>query len=194
MTPYKTFEQLVSEAQQQSTKKQGAQVLIGISGFGGSGKSTLAKKLQEALGKAEVVSIDDFAVDHLSHRSPDWEGLDFARFKKEVLTPALLEKPVRYGVYDWKEDRVTSTRSVEPTSFLILEGCGIFQPPLMSYDFAVWVDYPLEEATKRGLARDRAQGATWDDNWWNIWMPNERDFFAKYRPDLLADFKIKPGI
>jgi uridine kinase len=171
------------------SQPHGRPLIIAISGFGGSGKSTLANQLKEKLGAAAAISIDAFVTDHLSERSADWNGFDFDRFQEEVLKPAHDGQPITYGVYDWKKNSISHTETVEQAKFLILEGCGIIQPRLLEYyDFSIWIDMPLDEATQRGIERDRSQGAFWDENWHTIWMPNDRDFFEKYHPDTLADF------
>ena len=171
----------------------GHQTVVAISGFGGSGKSTLASKIKSAFSNADIISIDSFVVNKLSKRSENWDGFDFGRFMREVLEPASHEEPISYGVYDWKEDAVITFKSVAPKDVLIVEGCGIFQPNLMPYyDYSIWVDVLLGEATRRGIARDRSQGTNWDDKWLTIWQPNEEDFFKKYQPDKQADFIFRP--
>lgn len=167
--------------------------IVAVSGFGGAGKSVLTVKLKAVLDDAEIISIDAFVVDHLSRRSEDWEGFDRERLLKEVLVPAKKKQTIHYGIYNWEINTVMETKTIQPTTFLIVEGCSIFHPDLMSYyDYSIWIDVPLEEATRRGIQRDRMQGADWDDNWHSIWMPNENDFFAKYRPDMKADFIYHP--
>ncbi|HSE29353.1 MAG TPA: hypothetical protein VLA77_02085 [Candidatus Saccharimonadales bacterium] len=67
----------------------------------------------------------------------------------------------------------------------------MFHPDILRfYGYKIWVDCPLEVATKRGMSRDISIANNHDWLWLNIWMPNERDFMAKYRPDLAADIKF----
>jgi uridine kinase len=67
----------------------------------------------------------------------------------------------------------------------------MLHPDLLKfYDFKIWVDCPLDIATQRGIKRDQEWGNDHDDLWLNIWMPNERDFMTKHRPDLAADTKV----
>lgn len=163
-------------------------LIIAISGFGGSGKSTLAVKLKEQLDDAEIIAADDFIISRCKERTADWNSYDRPRLQKQVLEPALRGEPIRYQVYDWKNDRLGEWRTTSKSKYLIIEGLSILHPDLRKYyDFKIWVDCPLEIATQRGIRRDREWGNDHDDLWLNIWMPNELDFMAKYRPDLAAD-------
>lgn len=183
------FDLLLASLQAQALGAKKSPFIVAISGFGGSGKSTLAAKLAEALGSAEVISIDAFVVNHLRGRSAEWADFDRERFREEVLVPAQQGQPITYGIYNWQADAVDQQRVVPKAKFLIVEGCSLFHPALVPfYDFSVWVDVELEEAARRGIARDRAQGADWDDRWLEVWMPNERDFFEKYQPKTMAGF------
>jgi uridine kinase len=187
---------LINAIQAKTKTSDAKPFVIAISGFGGSGKSTLASQLQQSLSDADIISIDAFVTNHLSQRSADWEGFDRARFRDEVLIPSTTGKPVCYGVYDWQENAITHHKTLKSAPFLILEGCSILHPSLMGYySFSIWVDVPLEDATQRGMARDRNQGAdaAWLQKWQNVWMPNERDFFEKYRPADHVDFIYKPA-
>ncbi len=163
-------------------------LVITISGFGGAGKSTLAAQLKEQLGDAEIVPADDFIVGRAQERSTDWNCYDRQRLQKQVLEPASHGKSISYQVYDWENDRLGEWRTVSTSKYLIVEGLSIFHPDLLRfYDFKIWVDCPLKVATKRGMSRDISKANNHDAMWLNIWMPNERDFMAKYRPDLAAD-------
>lgn len=157
-------------------------VLITVSGFGGSGKSTLSQKLKENLKEAEIISIDDFIIDRLSQRSDDWLGFDRERFRTQILKPAVNGFPFVWDEYNWKENKIIGKKKIDILpKYLILEGCSLLHPNLMSYyDFAIWIDMPLKKATERGAARDRSWGLDHDDLWKKLWMANELDFFNKY--------------
>lgn len=178
----------------------GRPALVALSGFGGAGKSTLAPQIKAKVGDAEVITIDDFVSEKLCERSEDWSGFDRERFRRQVLEPARNGESVRYGVYDFGQKQMIEWRSVPSSKYLILEGCSILHPDLMSYyDFSVWIDCPLAAATERGIKRDRAQrdqaqGAHNEELWRAVWMPNEQDFFAKYQPDHLAASVYREGL
>ncbi len=165
-------------------------LIIGISGFGGSGKSTLAENLRHHL-KSTVVAVDHFAMGSLLERDAEWSCYDRDRMKKQVLQPAKKGKPVSYEVYDWLEETLGPKTDVPSSSSdtVIVEGVGIFHPDLRPYfDFAIWVDCPLDVAVQRGIKRSRAWGYDHDEKWVEVWMPNERDFFEKYHPNQFVDF------
>lgn len=164
--------------------------IIAISGFGGSGKSTLSQELQNELGDAEIISIDAFIVDRLQKRSTDWEGFDRERFRVQVLEPVIHGEEINYDEYNWKENKIIGKKTIgHLPKYLIVEGCSILHPDLLKYyDFSIWIDYPLDLATQRGLKRDQEWGANHDDFWLNLWKPNEEDFFNKYHPDKMASY------
>ena len=177
----------------------GRPALIALSGFGGAGKTTLAQQIKATIRDAEIISIDDFVSDKLCERSEDWSGFDRERFRRQVLEPARSGKSVRYEVYDFDQKQTSSWRSVAPSKYLLLEGCSILHPDLMPYyNLSIWIDCPLAVATERGICRDRAlrdqaqsvyhDELYYEQLWHTVWMPNEQNFFTRYRPDHLAAY------
>jgi predicted kinase len=166
-------------------------LIIAISGFGGSGKTTLANTLKSQLSGAQIVSIDSFST-HEWRRNADWDNFDRQRFVRDVLAPAHDNKfPLQFVHKPWPGNP-EETIAIPKTNCLVVEGCSIFHPDLLRYyDLKIWMDCPLELATERAMWRDRYIHENEQDYYWlNIWMPNERDFLAKYHPDELADIKL----
>lgn len=170
-------------------------VIIGISGFGGAGKSTLANLLKQQLGGAEVVPIDDFIIGPKDQRSSDWATFDRPRLIAEILEVARPNKVIKYMQYQsgvWANNLKGKPREIKPSRYLIVEGCSVIHPILTKYyDLSVWVDVPLDVATAQAKARDSSQTNNQDKLWDEVWNPNDLDYFNQFRPDWLADVKLR---
>jgi uridine kinase len=167
--------------------------IVAISGFGGAGKSTAAHKLAE-LFDAPVVGIDQFMKDRTREDYSHWEGMDFARFEKEVLLPFTKgENPIHYGHWDHGANNIIKSVEVPHKGILIVEGVGIFRPELIKYfNYKIWIDCPQEEANSRGKKRDReVHKNPQDKNWDGLWKRNDAEYFNTYRPQELADYVLR---
>jgi uridine kinase len=74
---------------------------------------------------------------------------------------------------------------------VIIDGVVLLRPEVMPFfDIAVWINCPLNIATERGKARDRAEGADEDHikRWDREWTPKEEMYAATYHPEKLASF------
>lgn len=167
--------------------------VIGLSGFGGSGKSTVAAKLAEALEEAATISTDDFMLKNYKERSGNWACIDRQRLVMQVLRPAENGTELNYQVYDWATGRLGEARRIVGRN-IIVEGIGIIHPQVIPYfDFSIWLDVDLPAAVQRGMRRDKEiLGVDNDSLWQKVWMPNDQEYFDKYRPDRLADCIYRP--
>jgi len=170
----------------------GRPALIGICGFSGSGKSTLALALAAALPETAVVESDVFWVPENNRLSEDWSSIDRARLYSEVLEPLREGRTATYRPYDWETERLAAPLTIPPCRRLIVEGIGIFHPDLADlFDLRIWVDAPFDEAMASGMRRDReVYGLDNAAEWRDVWIPNERAYFERFRPDRMADLAI----
>lgn len=172
-----------------SSVKSRSPVLIGIEVFGGSGKTTIASQLEEVLGSAYVVNIDDFIVkEKLTKPSWDKGGFDRERLERHVLLPARNGQPVSYQQLIWQTNILSEPKVVPKVDYLIIEGISCYHPDIAHYyDYKIWVDVPIEVAKERGHARD---GSNENAQHWDLWAENDLRYQEKYHPEQHADFVI----
>lgn len=151
-----------------------ARPIVLLDGGSGAGKSTLATALAVRL-EAELVRLDDIY--------PGWDGL-------EAGSEAVYREIVplsRWRRWDWEAGRPAESRSIDPSRPLIVEGCGALSRRGRSLaTFGIWLELDAPERRRRAIARD---GQTYLP-YWDRWARQEAEFFARERPDLLADMRI----
>ena len=168
--------------------------VVALAGFGGAGKSTVANKLAKALGEAVVIPLDEFITNRLAGRSTDWDGFDLVRLEEQVLKPIQEgNETIKYGIYDWSQNKIIDTKNLQIPKYIIIEGCGLIREQLNKYfNLSVWIDLPLEVASERGNIRDREEYKIDNDQFWKEkWTPNDKDYFEKYQPAKNADFLLR---
>lgn len=169
-------------------------VAVGISGFGGSGKSSLANALASMLDGAVRVRGDDFLDPVRSHtRSSDWDGVDRLRLAQEVLVPFREGRPSTYRPFDWSSRSLGNPRPLPEGSVLFVDLIGLFHPDVEdALDVTIWCDLDLATATSWGKARDARLGRDHSRLWDEVWVPNERDFVQRFKPQERADIRVRP--
>ncbi len=168
--------------------------IVGISGFGGAGKTYIANLISKEIGECNVVSIDSFSSKFGWKRDSEWSNFDRAKLVEKVIKPAKANKwPISYESITWPESYTMNLMKINKKKILIIEGCSIFHLDMKdNFDLKIWIKSSLNGASENGKERDVKKnndkniGKLWD----NIFMPNERDFYNKYKPDKAADLII----
>jgi len=144
-----------------------------IDGGAASGKTTLAGELAYAL-KAVHVCMDDFY--------PGWGGLEVgsAMVRGSVLDA---DNP-GWRRWDWKKHTAAEFHRVNPRKPLVIEGSGALSAANRELGtFGIWIR--LDEETR--LERKKGRDGRIDLEQWERWGMQEARFFARERPDRLAD-------
>ena len=168
-------------------------VVVGVSGFGGSGKSTLARELVARVPQSARIRGDDFLDPARSHRrSDDWNGVERARLRREVLDPFRAGEPSAFRRYDWSAGTLGTPEPVPTARVLIVDAVGLLHPELEgALDLTIWVDVDIETATARGKLRDRTHRSDHDALWDEVWVPTELAFAARFDPRARADYLVE---
>lgn len=164
-------------------------IVVGISGFAGSGKSTLVRNLMRLDPSMVRMRGDDFLEPSRSHaRSADWDGVDRVRLVDTVLLPFREQRGCTFRRFDWTTRALGEAELVPSGDILLVDLIGLFHPEALPVlDISVWVDVPLDIAKERGMQRDTALGRNHRRLWNEVWIPNEIDFDANFRPKAHAD-------
>ena len=89
-----------------------------------------------------------------------------------------------YRRWDWKRNVSAEFHRVNAKRDIVVEGSGCLSRSNRELaTFAVWVRLDQVERKRRAIARD---GATYHEHW-DRWAVQEQTFFARERPDTLAD-------
>jgi uridine kinase len=170
-----------------------AVVVVAISGHGGSGKSTLADRLAHQFGIAEnqIVRTDGLHAKNYMQAKDIFEHHDWKTIM-DVLSHARTDKRLKYLKRNDKE--VESMIDVPRPRVVIFEGIRLLRPEIMPYvDVSVWIDCPIDLATKRATERNRQQGdseaeiALWDTKW----GPESKRYVEQVSPHKIASFIYK---
>ena len=164
-------------------------VVVAIAGFGGAGKSTLADRLADRfqIDARQVVRTDSFY-----STTPHGRGLfditDWTLLRR-LLSEARSSARLAYVGRNYSGDPVPVDEAMP--GVLLVEGLRLLRADVLPfYDVAVWIDWPLEQATRRAKERNLAQGESeyelglWD----TLWAPLDARYLAEYEPPRLAMF------
>lgn len=151
-------------------------VVVLIDGGAAAGKTTLAAELAYGLG-AQHVCMDDFY--------PGWGGLEVG---SAIVRGSVLDsvKP-GWHRWDWKKHRAAEFHRVNPRRGIVIEGSGALSAANRELaTFGIWIGLDPENRLRRKRGRDGEV----DIQQWDRWAMQESRFFARERPDLLADAVI----
>ena len=150
--------QIIAFAQQQCTDFP---LLIAIDGHSAAGKSTFARQLAQALPDTQIIHTDDFyrPMDETERFALDAEGgyqvyYDWQRLEGDVLKPLAAKKCARFQRYNWHKNRLGAWQTVEPSDYVIVEGCYAARPELKHYyAIIVLMDISIDERDRRQRER-----------------------------------------
>jgi uridine kinase len=156
-----------------SAKDQGAgRIVVLIDGHSGAGKTTLATELAYAL-KAQHVALDAFY--------PGWGGLEVG---SAMVKGVLGDDNPGYRRWDWKRNQAAEFHKVNAKRDIVVEGSGCLSRSNRELaTFGVWIRLDQIERKRRAINRD---GPSYHEHW-DRWAGQEQAFFARERPDTLAD-------
>ncbi len=182
------YDELVKQINKLLNEKE--LVIIAISGHGGSGKSTLADKLANDYGVSQdqIVRTDNMYAKNHNQTVGIFELHDWSAII-DLLASIRRSNRLSYlsRSYEGKENKV----DVKGPHLVILEGIRLIRPEILPYiDLSVWIDYPLELATKRAKDRNRQQNDSEDEIalWDTKWVPEAKQYQTEVHPEKIADF------
>ncbi|MCU1569695.1 MAG: ATP-binding protein [Naasia sp.] len=165
--------EMLGELERRARASAGRPVVL-VDGGSGSGKTTVGAALAAALG-ATLVRLDDMY--------PGWDGLQQA---SSAVAAVVLARH-RVPRWDWTSNRPKDVLTVDPRRPLVVEGSGSLSAANRAMaTFGIWIDLAEDERKRRALQRDGEAYALH----WERWAAQERAFFARERPDLLADVRV----
>jgi hypothetical protein len=149
--------------------------VLAVDGRSASGKSTIANLLHRSVPASAVVHTDDVAWHHSFF---DWSDL----LVEGILKPLRNGQAVSYRPPGWhKRGRPGAIEVAAGHDLVVVEGVGASRTELVPWiDHALWVQSDLEEAERRGIARDGGNEEA--RNFWYEWAAQEFDFLQRQRP------------
>jgi uridine kinase len=146
-------------------------LVIAVDGHSGGGKSTFARALAAELDAA-LLSTDDFA---WWHSLFDWPELLIAH----GLQPLLAGQSLDYRPDAWIDHGREGSITASARDVIIIEGVGAAQTVMRgAIDVIVWVQSDVDEAERRGIARDLAERPDPAEakRFWDEWQAAEVPF------------------
>lgn len=153
--------------------------IIAVDGRSGGGKSTLASQLHKHLAHSTLIHTDDVAWHHSYF---GWSEL----LIDGVLRPVRAHQPVAYRPPAWESRGRPGSIAIEADcKVVIIEGVGASRLEVWPWLTAsIWIQSDMDEAERRGIARDG--GTDEARRFWMEWIREENEFMAVQQPWLRA--------
>jgi uridine kinase len=176
-----TWREVITAVQRLAEQHLDRTVFVGIDGFGATGKSSLADAIADAVPRAVVVAVDDFA----DPQVPEW---DWGRFENEFALPLRKGRPAQYQVGRWNSGITGVQRSVSVGAVVVVEGVSSTRREVnLPWDLTVWVTAARDVRVRRALERDGPGLLT---VWVRQWMPTEEAYAAREHPQDRVDLVV----
>jgi hypothetical protein len=135
----------------------------------------VAALLHRSVAASAIIHTDDVAWHHSFF---EWSDL----LVEGILKPLRNGRAVSYRPPGWdKRGRPGAIEVPAGMDLVIVEGVGASRIEVMPWiDRALWVQSDLEEAERRGIARDGGTQEARD--FWHEWGAQESDFLERQRP------------
>lgn len=163
-------------------------IIIGIVGASGSGKTTVAQELAELAGECCLMSQDNYylslpdGVDSKDWNFDDPAGIDLEHLAcdLEALKRGETVEGPHYHFATHK--RLPDTITLNPTSFIIVEGLFLFLPEHLRdvFDLKIFIDLPLETCLERRVARDVIERGRTEEMIRQRWAEQVEPMYRKY--------------
>ncbi len=166
--------------------------VIAIDGMCASGKTTLASNLAEQFG-AQIIHMDDFFLTpemRTEQRLSQAGGnIHYERFVDEVVSGVLSGNEFSYRVFSCKTGEFAQTKSVQPSTPIIVEGSYALHPLIPDiYDLKIFLEITHETQLERILCRNGKEAL---EVFKSKWIPLENLYFDTFDIKNKCDFVIK---
>lgn len=157
----------------------GKPVIVSIDGRCGSGKTGLAEVIRRVF-QCNVFHMDDYYLP-MDKRKENWEqipggNMDFERFKKEVLLPAVNGETIMYQPFDCQSGELRSPEQVQPCMLTVVEGSYCGHPLLAEeYNLKVFLTCSKDVQSLRLKEREGEYYPAFEQKW----IPLEENYIQK---------------
>lgn len=177
----------------QELTDMGKRVTVSIDGRCGSGKTGLAEVIRLVF-PCNVFHMDDYYLP-MDKRKGNWEqipggNMDFGRFRKEVLLPAVRGETIAYRPYDCQSATYRRVEEVHPCVLTVVEGSYSGHPMLAGeYDLKIFLTCSKEVQGRRLREREGEKYHAFEQRW----IPMEENYIQKCNIPKNSNFIIDTG-